>query len=188
MFKFSRLVSIIMVTTALSSAAFAQAAPPRSVLINTAAFYDDKGGIARLVAAEKQIDTEFAKDIKELRDGSEALAKIAEELQKTTVTEANQAALLAKKAEGESLQRRLELKKADLEALINRKREILIGPITFDIGKAISEFGKKNGYAAIYDASKLAENGVLLFVGDGADITKEFIAYFNAKAAAVPVK
>jgi Skp family chaperone for outer membrane proteins len=188
MFRINRFVSVVFLVVALTAAALAQAAPPKSVLINTAAFYDDKAGITKLISAEKQIDTEFAKDIKELQDGNATLTKIVEELQKTTVTAANQAALVAKKAEGESLQRRLELRKADIEVLINRKREALIGPITFDIGKAISEFGKKNNYGAIFDANKLAEAGILLFVGDGTDITKEFIAFFNARAASVPVK
>jgi len=40
----------------------------------------------------------------------------------------------------------------------------------------------------IFDASKLAETGALLFVGDRTDITKDFIAIGNARAASVPVK
>ena len=188
MFKINRLVSIAIVVAAMSAAAFSQAAVPKNVLINTTAFYDEKAGIIKLVSAEKQLKTEFAKDIKELQDGSAKLAALAAEMEKTTVTAANQTAMMAKKDEGESLQRRLELKKADVEALVNRRRETLIQPISFDIGKAISEFGKKNGYGAIFDASKLAETGALLFVGDSTDITKDFIAFYNARAAAVPIK
>lgn len=188
MFKVHRLAFVAFFVLGLTGAAFSQVAPPKSVLINTAAFYDEKAGIAKLVSAEKQIDAEFAKDIKELQDGNARLTTIAEELQKTAVTAANQAAMQLKKEEAESLQRRLALKKADVEVLINRKREALIAPINFDIGKAISEFGKKNGYGAIFDSSKLAEAGALLFIGDNTDITKEFIAFYNARAAAVPVK
>jgi Skp family chaperone for outer membrane proteins len=188
MFKFYRYIAVAMFVAAGSLAAFAQAAAPKYMLINTAAFYDDKAGITKLIAAEKQIDTQFAKEIKDLQDGNAKLAALAEELEKTVVTAANQAGLQAKKLEAESLQRRLELKKADLQADVNRARETLIGPITFDIGKAIAEFGKKNNYGAIYDASKLVDGGILLFVGDDADVTKAFIAYYNAKAAAVPVK
>lgn len=123
-----------------------------------------------------------------MQDGTAKLVVIATELQKTVVTAANQAALQAKKEEGEALERSLTRKKVDVEADINRRREIVIGPITFDIGKAIAEYGKKNNYGAIFDASKLAETGVLLFVGDSTDITKDFIAFYNAKATAVPVK
>lgn len=187
MFKFCQFIAVVVFLVGGALAISGQVAA-KSVLINTSAFYDEKAGITKLLAAEKQIDGEFAKDIKELEDGNARLAAIAAELQKTTVTEANQAALMAKKSEGESLQRSLEYKKTDIEAKINLKRKELIEPITFDIGKAIAEFGKKNNYGAIFDSSKLAEAGALLFVGDSTDITKEFIAFFNAKAAAVPVK
>ena len=188
MFNFHRLLSVSFLLTFLAGTAFSQAVLPKSVLINTAAFYDDKAGITKLVSAEKQLEKEFAKDIKELQDGSAKLASIASELEKQPLTEANRAVLQAKKEEGETLQRTLGYKKADVEAAINKKREALIGPISFDIGKAISEFGKKNGYGAIFDASKLADTGALLFVGDGTDITKEFIAFYNARAASVPIK
>jgi len=187
MFKVYRLVFVAVFVFGLAGAVFSQV-PPKSVLINTSAFYDEKAGIAKLISAEKLIDTEFAKDIKELQDGTAKLAAIAAELEKATVTAANQAALLAKKSEGESLQRTLEFNKTNLEVKINNKRKELIEPITFDIGKAIAEFGKKNNYGAIFDASKLAETGALLFVGDSTDITKDFIAFYNARAAAVPVK
>ncbi len=187
MFKINRLVSVAIFVTTLSFAAFSQVPPPKSVLISTAAFYDEKAGITKLVSAEKQLNTQFAKEIKDLRDGNTKLAVIAAELEKSPVTAANQAALQAKKEEGEALQRRLSFDKTNLEAKINKERETLITPISFDIGKAISEFGKKNNYGAIFDASKLAETGILLFVGDSTDITKDFIAYYNARAASVPI-
>lgn len=188
MFKVYRLVLGAVFVLGLAGAAFSQGVPAKSVLINTAAFYDEKAGITKLISAEKQINGEFAKDIKELEDGNAKLAAIAAELEKAVVTEANQAALLAKKSEGESLQRTLAYKKTDIEAKIDQRRKLLIEPITFDIGKAIAEFGKKNNFGSIFDASKLAEAGALLFVGDSTDITKDFIAFYNARAAAVPVK
>lgn len=187
MVKVYRFVSVAVFVVGLAVAGYSQAAP-KSGLINTAAFYDEKAGIVKLMSAEKQVDAEFAKDIKDLRDGTARLQILVSELEKTQVTAANQAALMAKKSDAESLQRTLEFNKKNIEAKMNKRRQDLITPITFDIGKAISEFGKKNNYGSIYDASKLAETGVLLFVGDSSDITKEFIAFYNARAAAVPVK
>ncbi len=178
------LVSLIV----LSVPALAQTAPLKSGLINTPAFYDEKAGITRLTAAEKQINTEFAAAIKKLQDDSAKLAAISSELQTTTVTAANQAALQAKKEEGERLQRTIEYNKANLEADVNKRRETLLGPIRLDIGNAITEYGKKNGYGVIFDTSKLAEAGALLFVGENTDTTKDFIAFYNARTAAVPVR
>jgi Skp family chaperone for outer membrane proteins len=187
MLRFRYIFSVLVFVVSLSYSAISQTAP-KNVLVNTSAFYDEKTGITRLVAAEKQLNADFAKDIKALQDDNAKIAAIASELEKQPVTAANQAALMAKKEEGERLQRLFGFNKADLETKINKARETLIGPISFDIGKAISEFGKKNGYGAIFDASKLAESGVLLFVGDSTDVTKDFIAFYNARAAAVPVK
>jgi Skp family chaperone for outer membrane proteins len=178
------LIAILVASFAIAAAA--QVAP-RSVLINTAAFYDEKAGITKLTAAAKQLDSEFAKDVKDLQDGSAKLAIIAEELNKP-LTDANRSAMIAKKEEGETLQRKLEYDKARIERELSKRREVLLGPITFDIGKAIAEFGKKNNYGSIFDASKLAETGVLLFVGDATDITKDFIAFYNARIATVPIK
>ena len=171
----------------ISVGAFAQTAPPKSVLINTAAFYDERIGITKLVKAEKELEAAFAAQIKALQDDNAKIQAIAKELQTVPPNLANSAAMAAKQEEGESLQRHAELKKAELEAEINKKRQILIGPINEDIGKAINEFGKKNGYGAIFDASKLAESGVLLFVAESTDITKDFIAFYNARSAAIPI-
>jgi outer membrane protein len=184
MFRIHRLAPSAIFVLTLAFAAFSQTAP-KNVLINTAAFFDEKAGITKLVAAEKQIETKFAKDIKELQDGNAKLEAFAAELEKP-VTDANRAAMLAKKEEAEALQRRLTYRKAEIEAEVTKEREKLVGPITFDIGKAIAEFGKKNGYGAIFDAAKIGDG--ILFVGDGMDITKEFIAYYNARSASVPVK
>ena len=50
------------------SASFAQIAPARIALINTDTFYDQKIGITKLVVANKQLDSEFATQIKALQD------------------------------------------------------------------------------------------------------------------------
>ncbi len=188
--KFRTILSSVIFVIFFSISLCAQTAPPKSVLINTAAFFDEKAGITKLLAAQKQINGEFAAKIKAFQnDGAkiQAIAIEIQNLQKQPVTQAIQSAMAAKQDEGESLQRNVEFRKTELEAEMSKRREALIGPISFDIGKAISDFGKKNGYGAIFDASKLAESGALLFVADSVDITKDFISYYNARAASVPV-
>ncbi len=188
--KFHWFVTSFIFVICFSISVFAQTPPPKSVLINTAAFYDEKAGITKLVKAAKDLDAEFALEIKALRDNNariQAIAKEIQDLQKQPDTPATQSAIAAKQEQGSSLQRKIEYDKTGLEAKINRARDAKIGPITFDIGKAIAEFGKKNGYGAIFDASKLEESGVLLFAAESTDITKEFIAFYNARAASAPI-
>lgn len=184
------ILSSIVFVVFFSISMFAQTAPPKSVLINTAAFFDEKAGITKLVKAEKDLDALFAADIKALQDKVNKVQTLAAEieiLQKQTVTDATQAAIAAKREQGADLQRNIEFNKTELETKISKSRETMISPINFDIGKAIAEFGKKNGYGAIFDATKMEESGALLFVGDNTDITKDFIAFYNARAANVPV-
>ena len=57
-------------------------------------------------------------------------------------------------------------------------------PISKEIGKAIDEFAKKNGYSVIMDTSKLAD--AMLFYAEAADSTKDFVTFFNARTPAAP--
>ncbi|HLA94515.1 MAG TPA: OmpH family outer membrane protein, partial [Pyrinomonadaceae bacterium] len=110
-------------------------------------------------------------------------------MQKLPPAQFNQVAYTAKQDEGEQLQRKLGYDKTDLEGAIAKRRKVLISPISQDIGKAIDEFGKKNGYAAVFDVSKMGDSGALLFLAESADVTKEFITFYNARpASATPPK
>lgn len=180
------IVTFIIIQTTLSIFAFAQVptAPIKLALIETDAFYDEKIGITKLVAATKQLNSEFATQIKALEDGGAKLQAIAKELETMPrQTQAQQVALSAKQDEGERLQRELNYKKTELETAINKRRAVLIAPISQEIGKGIDEFAKKNGYGAILDIGKLADSGALLFLAESANVTKEFIAFYNARPA-----
>ncbi len=173
---------------ACASVSTAQFAPARIALINTDGFYDQKAGITKLVNANKQLDTEFASQIKSMQDDGAKLQTIATELQnmqKLPRAVFNQASFNAKQEEGENLQRQLERKKTDLEDAINKRRKVLVTPISTDIGKAITEFGNKHGFGAIFDVNKLGESGVLLFLAESGDVTKDFIVFYNARKTPV---
>lgn len=155
-------------------------------LINTDTFYDEKAGVTKLVSATKQLNGEFAAQVKDLQDGNTRLQGIATELdrlRKLPNDQANQTAISNKQEEGTKLQSDLEYKKANLESAVAKRREVLVAPISQDIGKAIDDFAKKSGFGAVFDVAKLADNGVLLFMADGADVTKEFIIFYNARPA-----
>ncbi len=176
---------------ACASALFAQIAPAKIALINTDAFYDEKTGITKLVNVNKQLDVEFAPQIKALQDDDtklQAIAKELENMQNLPANLFNQASYNAKKDEGENLQRQITRKKSDLQDAFDKRRKRVISPINDDIGKGITEFANKNGFGAIFDISKLGESGVLLFFAESADATKQFITYYNARTtpAATP--
>ena len=59
----------------------------------------------------------------------------------------------------------------------------LIGPISQDVGKAVEEYAKKNGYHVILDIGKFIDANSVLYFADAADITKDFITFYNARPA-----
>ena len=169
-------------------AAFAQIASAKIALVNTDAFYDEKTGIAKLVTANKQLESEFAVRVKALQEGGAKLQSIAQEmesLRKLPAAQFNQTAYNTKQEEGERLDRDLKYQKTELEDAVAKRRKVLIAPISADIGSAITEFGKKNGFGAILDVSKMADSGVLLFFQESGDLTKDFILFYNARKASV---
>lgn len=186
-FRFIALLLFMYSIPAFSALAQVPVSPPKIAFIDTTAFYDEKAGITKLVNANKQIDTEFAARIKELQDGGTKLQSIVKELdtmQNLPSAQFNQAAYVAKKDEAERLERDLNYKKTDLEAAINKRRNVLISPISQDIGKAIEEYAKKNGYGVVLDISKLGEVNAVLYFAEIADTTKDFIAFYNKRSVA----
>lgn len=180
---------------AISAIAQTQPASVKIVFMNTDVFYDEKSGILKLVNASKQLNNEFAAQIKALDDGGiklQGIAKEIETMQKLPSAQFNQTAYNNKQEEGEKLQRELQYKKTELETALNKRRAALIAPISRDIGSAITEFSKKNGYGVVFDVAKLDSAGALLFLAEAADVTKEFITFYNARPAAAttapPVK
>ena len=78
----SLFIAVVFIATFYAISALAQvpAAPPKIAFINTEAFYDDKAGITKLVTATKQLDAEFATQIKALEDGNTKLKALRKNL------------------------------------------------------------------------------------------------------------
>jgi Skp family chaperone for outer membrane proteins len=90
---------------------------------------------------------------------------------------------LQKKAEDyDKSIREYKFKEEGAKAQFERRSQIVLGPIRQDIGNAIQEFTKKNGYVIIVDVSK-DNTGVFLGLDEAADVTKAFITYYNARPA-----
>lgn len=179
-------IAFLIILSAFSAIAQTQPASVKIVFMNTDAFYDEKLGITKLINATKQLNAEFATQIKGLEEGGlklQGIAKEIETMQKLPPAQFNRAAYTNKQEEGEKLQRELQYKKTELETAISKRRVSLISPISQDIGNAVTEFSKKNGYGAVFDVAKLDGSGALLFLTDAADVTKDFIVFYNSRPA-----
>ncbi len=89
----------------------------------------------------------------------------------------------AKADEYEKMGRNFKVKQEDLKAGLERRRQVVVGPIYQDVMKALQEFAVKNGYAVILDGAKLEEAQILMAFNNKFDVTKEFIAFYNARPA-----
>lgn len=193
--RFSMVAVLLAFSALFSVSAFAQggAAPAATGttkigFLNTSMFEDEKDGIRRYVNANKQLETEFKTRYTELVNLDTRIKAIEEELRRAQNQPANspvplpsRETLMARAAEGKRLQDELEFKKKGYEDDVTRRRAELVSPVSQDIGKAIEEFRKTKGYTIVLDLSALAEQGAILALDLGADVTKEFVAFFNAK-------
>jgi len=169
-----------------SVAAFGQAAPGKIGWIDTASFAAEAGGVTRYISASKSLDAEFKPKVTELEGLQTKIANLAKEIQAmqgNTAVPVNQQTLLAKQDEGQRLQREGEFKKKEFEAAYQARMGQVLGPITNDIGKAMQDFAKQKGYAVVLDIASLANANAILVLDPSADITKEFIAFYNARPA-----
>ncbi len=155
-------------------------------VINTNAFGLEKG-ITKYISALDKLDAEFAPRQKELEAMATKLASLNKEIEtlrtqaQTGAVPFNQGAAQAKVDEADKLSRDAKFKQEDAQASYNRRLQVVLGPIQADIGKALTEFAKAKGYALVFDIAKDRE-GLLIAIGnEKADITTDFIAFYNAR-------
>lgn len=191
--KTLRLIAVSVVFAAIfavSALAQTTTASGKIGLINTLNFDDDKAGITKYVTALNSLETEFKPISTELQTMGTNIQALQKELQgyqdivskggKIPIAEAD----VQKKLESlDKMQREYKFKEDDAKVRYERRRQIVLAPIQQDIGTAIQEFTKKNGYTIMLDVAKLGEAGVILGMDEAADVTKQFIAFYNARPA-----
>ncbi len=156
-------------------------------VINTLVFGDEKAGLTKYVAAIKTLNSEFEATQRELNAMSQRLELIAKEIQDMRAKGVagsvpfSQLAAQAKVDEAEFVERDLKRRQEDAKIKYEKRQRELLSPVSQEIGKGLQEFAKQRGFSFIFDIAK-DETGFLVAIGDEkADITMNFIAFFNAK-------
>ena len=181
----------VVFTVVLAVSTFAQAPVQQGTgskigWIDTGAFGDEKAGITKYVNAYKALANEVQPRQAEMAAIQTRIQSIADDIkrmQANPTVPVAQNVLAAKQDEGASLQLDLKRKKEDYDALVQKRSSDVLGPIQADIGRAIQEFAKQKGYAAILDIDKLGQAGALLALDSNVNVTKEFITFYNARSA-----
>jgi outer membrane protein len=154
--------------------------------IDTGAFADEKEGVTKYNNALKALDTEMRPRVTELQGLQTKLQGVAAEIEKlagNTAVPVNQTVIRQKQDEGQRMQRELEFKKKEYDAAVEKRSGEVLGPVSADISRAIQEFAKQKGYAVVLDIAALASANAILALDGSANITKEFIVYYNARPA-----
>ena len=175
------LFALVIILTSASFAA-AQAPATKIGIIDSNAFFDEKAGITKLVSASKQLNDGFKPTQVELDTLNKRLQTLAGEMESLRKQpNPDQKALQTKADEGEQLQRNIKYKTEDAKEKYGRQEGLAIGPVMQAIGKGLQDYAKQKGYTLIFDLAK-DQNGLLVAIGDqSADVTKDFIASYNAK-------
>jgi Skp family chaperone for outer membrane proteins len=170
--------------------AFAQPAAPAADgkigLVNLGAFADEKTGITKFNRAFADLDVALKPlndEMNTLRTRYQTLATEIQNAQKAQNTQVPVANVNAKIEQAQSLEVEIKRKQEDGKIRYEREYQRIVGPVFADIIKAMNEYAKQKGYAVILDGAKLEQAEILLGFNDKYDITKDFIAYYNARPA-----
>ncbi len=182
------LIVSAVLTSIFAISAIAQANANNIAVVNTLAFGAEKGGITKYVNAQKKLDTEFKVEQAQLQTLATRINTLKKEIETlrnatnpnvpvSTKTVNDKAAL------HDNLAREFKFKQDNAKAKYNTRRQTLLGPVSLDIGKALQVFATQKGYGLILDAAKLDRAGLILAFDQKFDVTKAFIAYYNARPA-----
>lgn len=155
------------------------AAPPslngKVAVIDTSAFADEQTGIRRVIAALRQIDSEFKPKSDELTQMRARYDGMVKQINAGT----GDAATLQRTADdAEQLKRDIDRRSEDAKTAYQKRVNDLVGPLQEEVFKALDAYAKENGIALIIDASQ-----VPLIVPDPSrvDITQNFINIYNQR-------
>jgi len=186
--KFSAVVFGLVFVALFAVAASAQVPAVQKIgWIDTGAFGDEKEGVTKYVNALKALDTEMKPRVTELQGLQSRLQVISDDLKKMTsanpAVPVDQKAAQTKQDEGEKLQREFDFKKKEYDAAVEKRSGEVLGPVSQDISKAIQEYAKSKGFTVILDINALAQASAILALDQTANVTKDFITFYNARPA-----
>jgi Skp family chaperone for outer membrane proteins len=166
------------------------AAATKIGVIDTRAFDSDKPGfgITKFVNGMNVLEAEFKPADAELQTLVTKYQNLANEIKGLQAAPQPNVSLIQTKGdEYGKLERDIKFKQEDAKARYQSRYNTVMGPIMQDIGKALQDFAKQKGYSLLLDAAKLDEAQLVLVSDPGADATKDFITFYNARPAGTAV-
>lgn len=181
--KFTVFSLTLFCVLAFASFASAQGAGGKIAVINTPSFAEAGTGITKYVNAIKNVETEFAPAIAELKTMGTRLQALDKEIKalQQLGSAADQQTGQRKVDEYQTLLRDYKFKEEDVKSRYERRYSTVTAPLNQAITNALNEYGKQKGYAIIFDVSRDTAGVIVAVPDEKIDITKDFIAFYNAR-------
>ena len=143
-------------------------------VIDSAAFSDEKTGIARVMNAMKQIEAKYQPLRTELRGMRDRLNTLRSDIQtKRAVQDPKMTAQQAEEADRLEIQ--IKRKAEDAQAGYQKDSLAALDPMQKDIGEALTAYAQAKGITLLIDANRVP----IIYAASSLDVTKDFIAEYN---------
>jgi Skp family chaperone for outer membrane proteins len=187
--KFVRLLVLPLLAAALASSLGAQPVktpvvkaiePSRVAYVNSNAFLDPATGVKQLVKVLQNLELEFAPQQTELNLQAEKLRTLAAEIDKLRAAATPDAKAIEEKTNAAlALRQEIQGKQQAAQQAFSKRQQETQGPVSEALGKELRAFAKERDITLLFDLAKLGD--ALLDAKPEADVTADFIAYYNAK-------
>jgi Skp family chaperone for outer membrane proteins len=148
-------------------------------VIFSAAFQDQKQGIAKFAVLVNQLNSEFQKTQDDLNQTAKTIQALQDEIKKLSETPGGDPKIVqAKVQQLDQMKKDYQRRGEDGQAAYQRRRQQIFTPLQEDVGKALDVYAKARGITLILDASQVEG---ILFALETIDITRAFIAEYNSK-------
>jgi Skp family chaperone for outer membrane proteins len=150
------------------------AGPANIAVIDSAAFTDEKLGIARAMAAMRQLEAKFLplrNELKGMRDKVNAMR--ADLQKKQAIQDAKITQQQAEEADRLDLQ--IKRKAEDAQASYQKESLAVLEPLQKDIGDALNAYAQQKGISLLIDINRVP----VVFAASSLDVTRDFIAEYN---------
>jgi Skp family chaperone for outer membrane proteins len=162
--------------------------PVKIAVIDTEEFANPTTGVKKLLNGFNQVEARLKPMRDEIVGLQNRYTALATEIQNAQKTGANIAQ--AKIDEAQQLESDIKRKQEDGQKAYQRYSKQIIEPLNVEVAKAVEVFVKSKGYDMLMDLAKF--NGSMMVLNPGIDVTKAFVADYNAKNPATvtpsPVK
>ncbi len=150
------------------------AAPANIAVIDSAAFADEKAGIARVMAAMKVLETKFQPLRTELRGMRDRLTTMRADIDKKRSIQ-DQRMTAQQIEEADRLEVQIKRKAEDAQASYQRDSAAAMEPLQKDIFNALTAYSQAKGISLLFDLNRVP----VIYAAPTMDITKDFIADYN---------